>query len=88
MAERILDDSLDFLHLDATHEREAVIQDLEAYWPKVRSGGIISGHDYNDLYTVKEGVDEFAAAHGVVPIAIDTERGVNQENACFWFYKP
>src|SRR5574337_475147 len=42
------DNSLDFVFIDAGHEYEDVISDIKYWFPKVRSGGIISGHDYND----------------------------------------
>jgi hypothetical protein len=28
------------------HDYCGVMEDLVAYWPKLRSGGIIAGHDY------------------------------------------
>lgn len=40
------DESLDFVYIDGNHSLLHVIQDL-CYWiPKVRSDGIISGHDF------------------------------------------
>lgn len=40
------DGSLDFIYIDGNHEFSAVAADLFAWTPKIRSGGIISGHDY------------------------------------------
>lgn len=40
------DRSLDFVYLDANHSREAVKADLKAWAPKVKSGGLLCGHDY------------------------------------------
>lgn len=40
------DGSLDCVYIDANHSYEAVMQDLRHWWPKVRSGGLVSGHDY------------------------------------------
>lgn len=37
--------SLDFVYLDANHSLPYVIADLHAWVPKVRKGGVISGHD-------------------------------------------
>jgi len=42
------DKSLAFVYLDGDHSLEGVLRDLRAWWPKVRSGGIIAGHDYYD----------------------------------------
>ena len=40
------DESIDFLFIDADHHYEAVKKDIELWYPKVKTGGIISGHDY------------------------------------------
>jgi len=43
------DESLDFFYLDANHRFEHVVADLATWIPKVRSGGIISGHDLHRM---------------------------------------
>jgi SAM-dependent methyltransferase len=40
------DNSLDFVFIDASHEYEDVVQDLKAWYPKVKPGGVLAGHDY------------------------------------------
>lgn len=45
-AQQVADESCDFVFVDAAHEYEPVIADLAAWWPKVKKGGIIAGHDY------------------------------------------
>jgi uncharacterized Rossmann fold enzyme len=56
------DESVDFVFIDANHLYEAVKEDIEAWWPKVRPGGFLSGHDYENpeypLWGVKRAVDE------------------------------
>lgn len=42
------DESLDFVYIDGNHSFEAVTLDLALWFPKVRRGGIFSGHDYYD----------------------------------------
>ena len=37
---------LDFVYIDANHSEPYVSQDIEAWTPKVRKGGIVAGHDY------------------------------------------
>jgi hypothetical protein len=70
------DGSLDFAYLDAQHHYAAVKQDIELWWPKIRPGGLLCGHDYGDenetdtdgtvtVFDVKRAVDEFARATGV-----------------------
>lgn len=51
------DNSLDFVYIDANHEYEYVKKDIEAWYNKVKVGGILSGHDYN-TDGVKRAVDE------------------------------
>ncbi len=36
----------DFVYLDADHRYQSVANDISAWWPKVRRGGVIAGHDY------------------------------------------
>jgi hypothetical protein len=60
--------SLDFIYIDANHSYEACKKDLELWWPKLRKGGMFSGHDYLDgqlsagNFGVKRAVDEFFKA--------------------------
>lgn len=37
---------LDFVYIDADHTRPSIDNDLEAWWPKLRSGGLLAGHDF------------------------------------------
>ncbi len=49
-ADKIPDLSLDFVYIDARHDYCGVREDLVAYWSKIRSGGILAGHDYMDAH--------------------------------------
>lgn len=42
----IKDNSLDWVYIDADHSYKGAREDIYGWYPKVRSGGIISGHDY------------------------------------------
>jgi len=59
------DRSLDFVFIDACHTYAAVRDDLAAWWPKVKPGGLIAGHDYTNWPGVKVAVDEFVASQGL-----------------------
>ena len=62
--------SLDFVFVDACHLYEFIKEDIEVWAPKIKSGGILSGHDYNGMgdkrkgWGVKRAVDEWASVHG------------------------
>lgn len=52
-------DSLDFVFIDACHEYKCVRDDICAWLPKVKSGGVIAGHDYIPTYPgVMKAVDK------------------------------
>jgi FkbM family methyltransferase len=68
---RVPHHSLDFVYLDARHDYASVLEDLEAWFDKVRPGGILAGHDYIDgtfpagEFGVKSAVDQFFARRGI-----------------------
>lgn len=39
-------ESLDFVYIDANHKHDFVWHDLRGWWPKIKHGGIMSGHDF------------------------------------------
>lgn len=43
---QIEDESLDFVFIDANHDYKFVKEDIKIWKPKVKKGGLISGHDY------------------------------------------
>lgn len=57
----LLDDqSVDAVFVDACHETEAVMADIRAWAPKIRTGGLMTGHDI-DMASVAEAVDRMVA---------------------------
>lgn len=48
-AEMFEDASLDFVYIDANHAYEYVAQDIRLWYPKVKPGGYLCGHDYIDI---------------------------------------
>jgi hypothetical protein len=57
-------EELDFVYLDAGHRYEDVAADLKAWYPNVRAGGVICGHDYKQdpddyRFGVVKAVNEF-----------------------------
>lgn len=60
--------SLDFIYIDQLHEFDPVMMDLIQWIPKVKSGGIISGHDYSNVYYqfgVIHAVHAYTYAHNI-----------------------
>lgn len=78
----IENESQDFVFIDADHSMKAVLNDLDHYWPKIKSGGIMSGHDSN-LFGVNFAVTSWAKHHGMDPSSIETAA-----NSAWWFRKP
>lgn len=46
-AEKFKDETIDFCFIDASHDYESALKDLEAWFPKVRKDGVLAGHDIN-----------------------------------------
>lgn len=61
------DNSLDFVYIDGAHDFDNVMLDILHWVPKVKRGGIISGHDYYVFFRggVIKAVDYYIAAHGI-----------------------
>ena len=57
-AKLYLDNSLDFVFIDAGHDYENISADIDAWLPKVKSGGWIGGHDYMSAPGVRQAVSE------------------------------
>lgn len=88
------DNSIDLIFIDADHSYESAKEDIGVWYPKVRSGGILSGHDYlNDKFArckafgsdrgkceVKKAVDEFVNGKSL-------KLNVSECGDCWWVEK-
>lgn len=45
-AASIVPDEIDFVFIDGDHRYKAVMSDLKNYVPKIKSGGLLTGHDW------------------------------------------
>lgn len=82
---QIPDNSLGLIFIDACHEYGCVKSDLELYFSKVVSGGIIACHDYMNLsYGVNKAVTEFCKDKYEVHLIPDEEPAMS---SCY-FIKP
>jgi len=41
------DESIDFAFIDADHTKEGFSADLECWYPKIKKGGVLAGHDWD-----------------------------------------
>ena len=53
------DDTLDFVYIDACHQEESVALDCWLWYPTIKLGGVLAGHDYNEVFGVIPGVARF-----------------------------
>tara|TARA_B100000929_G_C15447035_1_gene399910 strand:- start:251 stop:847 length:597 start_codon:yes stop_codon:yes gene_type:complete len=56
------DEYFDFIFLDAYIDEESVINDLENWYPKLKRGGLFSGHDI-ECDMIEDNVLKFAKKH-------------------------
>lgn len=79
------DNSLDVVFIDAAHDFKSVLDDLKAWLPKVKPGGLLCGHDGNDG-PVRKALEEMGlpcqiAVHSIWSYrkpAIEKRRSVTQ----------
>ena len=45
-APQFQDNSVDLVYIDGDHQREGVQLDVDLWWPKIKPGGILAGHDF------------------------------------------
>jgi len=57
------DESLDFVFVDGLHTYEQTLKDCINYYPKVKKGGIMCGHDYEVISGVTNAIREFSNLH-------------------------
>jgi len=84
------DETFDFVYIDADHTYEGVSEDIRAWYPKVKVGGIIGGHDYVEAtsndgleFGVIKAVTEFREEKGIHVNNFHTTQG--EEHFASWF---
>jgi len=68
---QVPDESLDFVYIDGNHKYAYVMMDIILWLPKIKPGGIISGHDYSHRHKnhmeVKPAVLDYTRRHHISP---------------------
>ncbi len=94
---RFEDGSLDFVFIDACHVHPGVDEDIAGWAPKVRKGGIVSGHDYarfahSGCHDVIEAVDAYVTAHPELALWTTSADPENPDRdsrqPCWWWVQP
>ncbi len=83
------DGSLDFVYIDAMHEFDFVMMDILAWVPKVRIGGMVSGHDYTPptwVCGVMAAVDTYTKVHDIKRWYVTSGNGKSERGAPSWFW--
>ena len=95
VAKEFKDGSLDFVYIDGNHELQHVINDLYAWAPKVRKGGIIAGHDYrthknNIPIHVVQAIHAYTSANKITPWFVlgskEYADGQRRDKSRSWFF--
>lgn len=90
VADQIPDESLDFVYLDGNHAYEFAVRDIAVWSKKVRKGGIVAGHDFDDYsnhptrakeMNVINAVEGWVKSYQIAPLFVIT----NNKNKS-WFY--
>jgi len=55
--------NLDFVYIDGNHKFDYVLKDIEIYYPKLKKGGVIGGHDWDARMNVWKAVHYFITKH-------------------------
>ena len=87
LASNFADGYFDFIYLDACHSYEHVINEIPAWYRKLKIGGIMCGHDFlpnfvlpdEGLFGVDKAVIEFCEKHNIRWFLT----GQNKELKCF-----
>lgn len=70
------DNSLDFVYVDGRHDLDYVLEDIICWTPKVKIGGVISGHDYYNFFEagVITAVDAYCLGNNIKQFYITREK--------------
>lgn len=69
------DNTIDFVYLDGNHEEPYITDDIKHWFPKIKQGGILAGHDYANTkgrpgstahHQVKQAIQRFTIENNII----------------------
>ena len=94
------DGYFDFVFIDANHSYNGVKSDLECWWPKLKTGGLFSGHDWlhnftpdkdknMDVYYEGNYIGKYGINSAVIEFANKKGYQINttEEEFATWYFK-
>jgi len=86
----IPDESLDFIYIDGNHKYDYVMMDLINWTPKVKKGGILSGHDFfnraKDGFGAKAAIINYTTFYNFRPFYITHKLKTRRRVQPSWFF--
>ena len=73
-------DQVDFVYIDGNHDYDFVKRDIELFYPKVKSGGIIGGHDFDG--------GDWGVAKASLDFADENNLELHGSKIDWWLIKP
>lgn len=83
-ASELVPNNLDFVYVDGNHAYDFKMLDMELWYPKIRSGGVLCGDDYN-LESTQKVVSEFCDKYN---LSFETSPLTPPHPPEFWIVKP
>jgi len=85
-AKKFRDKEFDLVFIDASHDYQSVLNDILAWKPKVREGGIICGHDF-----FRSGDKPYSQVHSAVKkvfswVNLVSDESPNSDRCVWWRY--
>jgi len=64
-------ESIDFVYIDGNHLYSMALADMRAWWPRIKKGGLLSGHDFREKdVDVRRAVADFSKEVGRPYVAV------------------
>jgi predicted O-methyltransferase YrrM len=83
VAESIKNEYFDFIYIDANHGYDDAYTDLKAWYPKLKKGGFMAGHDWN-IESVQQAVEDYMRENNLKGLKCENDpNGANED----WYFK-